>query len=398
MTQLKDLKYVFGIVCISFLLMARPGFSQFRVFSWDSFEGAEDSLPDQLRFGHYANTNNVSPVRYDQLPDFLALRTPLAVRENGTMGLRLEPNTDRPHLSVVNKSHLERARLGAQGSAVIQADFYVPEIDEPWPNFAMLASHQDPEKPSAYRMYRFGITGEQLYFSYLDGGTAPKVYVRQRLSELNLQLPGWHRFQIIFHGQNQIFCAIDGQMTSFSPVEENTLTRLAPGIMVTKRKDVENEAVIADNISIQWTPQPVSRLPLSPWTQDPSKIAVLGGDNPRLMEPDSSVVWRVDPGAAWQEVQQTQKPMLVLFYVPQIPSYDYLVDLCPDNDPAGTWFQQFVPLRVDTDQLKGGQLAKKFGVFRVPTLLVLDTNGKEQKRLVVIPDKTQWSEVLALGN
>jgi hypothetical protein len=37
----------------------------------------------------------------------------------------------------------------------------------------------------------------------------PLVYHQQKLSDFNLKRPGWHRLQMIFVGQEDIFCAID---------------------------------------------------------------------------------------------------------------------------------------------------------------------------------------------
>lgn len=389
---------VAGLLILVLTLGRLAVHAQYRVFTWDSFEETQSTLPEHLVLGHYADAETVSAVPYSMLPKFPAIRTPLAEIENGLVALRFQPQPEKQHLSVVNKTFLERRRLGQLGSALVQADFYVPPVGTPWPNFAMLASDSDPAKEGNYHFYRFGTLDDRVYFSFSDGGERPKEYHQQPLSELNLFRPGWHRFQIVFYGQDRIYCAVDGQMTSFSPIIEPTLTRLSPGIMVTHREGAPNLPVVSDNLSIQWTPQPVSQLPISPWTRDPNAVAVVGGNNPKLMEADSPVAWRISPTEAWAESQSKNKPLLVMFCVPEIPSYKYLVDLCPNNESAKTWLSQFIPLRIDTNQLGGGQLAGRFNVFRVPTMMVLGPDGKERNRVTVIPNQTTWQDITALHN
>lgn len=384
----------------SLALLVNPASAQYKVFSWESFEETREKLPASLKFGHYGNAETVGAVGYSTLTSLPGMVTGITSTENGQFGLRFSPTEARPQASLINKTALNRERLGTVGSALVQADFYMPPDGEGYPNFALLANHYDPEVDKAvYRFYRFGVLGKRVYFSFANGGPEPAIYVEQPVEQLNLSTPGWHRFQIIFYGQDRIYCAIDGQMTKFSPITDTTLTNLSPGIMVTHRKGLGDPSAYADNLSIQWSPEAEPQLPRSPWVPNAETARAGGtaGSNPKLLEADSTVGWYRDSGQAWRVAQSTQKPILAFFYVPEAEGYKYIVESCPNDEATKEWLTRFVPLRIDINQLGGGRMAENFNIYRVPAIMVMGTDGKEKTRLVVQKDKTAWEEILGLS-
>jgi len=380
------------LATLFFLSVAVSAYAQYRLFSWENFENATSGLPPTLKHGYSGSTDTTQPVPYlaPSLPG--GIREGIARQENQEVGLAFKPTEDLRHLSLTHRVFLDRGKLGSTGSALVQADFYVPPPGQPRPNMALIAVGSDPNAKSTYRFYRFGVLDERLYFSFTNGGP-PELYVQEPIARMNLE-PGWHRFQIIFNGQQEIYCAVDGEFTGFSPINEPTLTRISPGIMVTKT-DTGGTA-IADNLSIQWTPEANTPLPKSPWkTGIVTARPGVGGNNPRLFEPDSPVGWYANTTQAWAAAQGAGKPLLVMFHVPEIVPYRYLVDLSPDDERTKQWFSQFVPLRIDINQLQGGRAAETFEVFRVPTLMVLGSDGRERSRVVVRPNQTSWNDILS---
>lgn len=386
-----------SLLILGFLFSTGILSAQYQVFSWDNFE--EGHIPAAMRFGYMADPSTVQVVRWANMPNYPNLKGGVATTENRNFGLRFAPVRERNHLSIMNaQMNLQRERLGAQGRALYQADFYLPPEGADSPTISLLAAVYEEGSTSIYRFYRFGvINNERLFFSYTDGGEAPEIYHQQNLSELNVQRPGWNRFQIIFLGPDQIYCAVDGEMTSFSPVREGTLRNLNSGIMVTLGEARQNTVAFADNLSIQWTPQQAP-LPHSPWRSGP--VAIAGetsavGRNTKLFAEDSVVNWTGDPSAAWRYAQAEQRPVLALFSIPNIPPMQYLVDLSPDDQEARRLLEQYVLLRIDANQLGGGQVAHRFGVVRFPTLIAVDPRGNETARLTVLQGRTSWDEVAA---
>jgi hypothetical protein len=187
-------------------------------------------------------------------------------------------------------------------------------------------------------------------------------------------------------GQDQIYCAIDGQMTNFSPITEATHRHLNAGLMVTENPNQQNTMAVIDNLSIQWTPQDVP-LPDSPWQ-------VL---DPRIAETplDNGLLWETNPSRAWNLSSTQSRPLLVLFYAPRINPFQYLLSIYPDNEEAREVLNQFVLLKIDANQLAGGALAERFKIFRLPTLVLLNPDGSEKSRIEILNGQTKWDDVVA---
>lgn len=359
---------------------------QYQVHSWESFE--EGQLSDRVIRGHFADesTVQVKPVTGVGLPG--GVLTASARLELGNGVLEFAPTEERRHLSIFSPVSLDRRNLGARGSALYQADFYFPPQGQPMPTVAMLAQVLDGEGKTTYRFYRFGYEEgkNRIFFAFVNSTPQPDVFLFQNIDELNLRRPGWHRFQIIFHGPNQIYCAVDGQFTSFSPITEGTHTQLNAGVMVASNS-FDGRALV-DNLSIQWTTGE-SPLPLSPWTS----VALSDANaNTTPLENGSSVAWLSDPTEAWTRASAQKRPLLVMFYVPGIVPYESLKTRIPNDPETHNLFNNYVLLRIDANQLMGGRLAEKFGVIRLPTFLVMNSAGQEERRQIVTP-QASWPEI-----
>lgn len=371
--------------------------AQYRVHSWESFETG--GIPKELILGHSSGPDTVLPYAYNSPGTPPVMTSGIASLECATTGVLFKPNPKKLHLSIVSPTSLDRRQLGATGKALYQADVFLPAPGQPLPNTALLALVQDPNaRGGSYKMYRFGFSeapaAEAVYFAYANPDLnktpgAPIVYKHQKLAGFNLKRPGWHRLQMIFVGQEEIFCAIDLQSTSFSPVREKSLSVLNAGIMVASTKGANS--VIVDNVSIQWSFENVP-LPDSPWLLP---MANADAPNENLMESGSSVFWLTDPQKAWKLASAQKRPILAQFYAPRIPTYARLKEITPNDDETKALLNRFVLLKVDVNQLGGGTLAQKFGIVRVPTFMIMGPDGKEMKRVPFAGTQTTWGQLKA---
>jgi hypothetical protein len=390
------------LAIIFVVLAVAPAAAQYRVHDWMNFN--DGRLPERLAFGHYADETTVAPISMSNPAIPPVMRLGAAETEIGAGAVRFAPTGDRNHLSAVSTTSMERNRLGADGRALYQADFFLPAAGAPVPEtIALLAVSAEEGSTSTtnYRMYRFGIQrGNRLFFAYADGvNPNPQIFLFQDFDQLGLQRPGWHRFQIIFFGQDTIYCAVDGRMTNFSPITEPSLTRMRPGMMVTRgeRPPTDQVFAVADNLSIQWTPLS-SPLPDSPWTA-PTAAMLAGTTATRnIMEGNSRLPWLDNPTEAATAARADNRTILAMFFAPRIAPYTYLQGIVPQTDDSRALFEKFVLLRVDTNQLSGGTLAERFDVFRVPTFIKLDATGTEAGRLTVVNNQTTWEEISTFLN
>lgn len=391
------------------LLAAGNAHAQYRVFAWDNYENG--TLSESLQYKYHAKPDNNS-VKIGSYTDADAppgILNGIAAVECGKNGLRFDATPEFRLLGVVNELTLDRRGLGATGRALYQADFYLTAVAEKGENLAVLADAKgDPTQAfSGWRNYRVGIKdGTSIFFSYTDGTKKrgePVLVKTETLAGLNVSRPGWHRLQLIFEGQEKIICAVDGKPTAFSPILEPSLDQLQAGIMVTVPVG-ESRTYFADNLSIQWTPDDLP-IPDSPWVNPMqgtmvTTSAILPAGQPASSEPSSPAAapamgmpaaappsapapavqgtlnWFISADQAWAEAATTRKPVVVLFYAPRARACQVLEQILQTDLTAGQILSQFTPARANTDQLGGGDLAQRFGIYRVPTFLVMGFDGQ----------------------
>lgn len=103
-------------------------------------------------------------------------------------------------------------------------------------------------------------------------------------------------------------------------------------------------------------------------------IGGLAGCSQAGSDASSEISWLTDYDAALKQAQATNKLVVIDFYAPWC-SYCKRMDKKTFMDSK---VQQrlagFVPLKIDTD--KQPELAKKYGVEGLPTMVVIDASGK----------------------
>ena len=72
--------------------------------------------------------------------------------------------------------------------------------------------------------------------------------------------------------------------------------------------------------------------------------------------------------------QEREKPILVVFYSEQCPDCEALWDAC-SNPAAAEATENILSVKVDIN--KEPELAKRYGVNRVPAVLILHMSGKK---------------------
>jgi len=320
----------------------------------------------------------------------------IAQKECGTYGLKFQVTKKIEYIKVVSKTTLDRKNLGTAGKALYQADIYLPAEDNALPySVAVLAVLQEPDGSSAkYRFYRFGVVnGTSVFFAYTYDEPSPILIKTTDIAELKLKRPGWHRFQIIFEGQENIICAIDGIATSFSPIQESSLGKLRAGLMVSSSKR-DAGVCFTDNLSIQFTAESAG-LPDSPWSFGSEKTGPPPGFFTLVSsssETKNSISWLTSPEKAWEECCSQKRPLLTLFYAPRVQSCQSLMKILSADSSAQSLLGKFVLLHVDVNQLRGGSLAQQFGVFKVPCFVVID-NQAQTKAKEFYKKNTDWNTI-----
>jgi hypothetical protein len=381
--------------------------AQYQVFSWENFESG--AFPTSLGMKHQATPSNVTIFDYNSPGAPPGILSGAARTECGRFGLKLQTDESSRFLSIVSGLTLDRKRLGAKGKALYQADFYLPADNTNITNMAVLAVVPTAaEQKEIWQLYRLGILGgTRIYFSYANNTPQPIIYEQENIESLNVQRPSWHRFQIIFEGQDKIFCAVDGKTTQFSPITEPSLVQLQAGIMVTSPEGKPG-VCYADNLSIQWTPEdaplpdspwftPIESTPAAPGSATRTAPEVVAGSpspsQPAHLPAQAGQQWLTSTDEAWDKARAEKRPILVLFYIPRIEVYENLQQVFQTDRAAQDLLVRFIPLRIDANQLSGGMLAQKFNVFKVPYFIVIGPDSKEWARAVVgkSPD---WSAIV----
>lgn len=97
-----------------------------------------------------------------------------------------------------------------------------------------------------------------------------------------------------------------------------------------------------------------------------------------------SIPWRTNLDAALAEARQTNRPVLVDFSASWCPGCIVMKnEVWPDAAVGRTVAASYVPVLVDVDRQT--ELANRFGVDSIPTVLVLDGQGHALRRAGFLP-------------
>jgi len=389
--------YLVPVILVGMLIIPGVVFSQYQVFEWFHLE--EGGLrKGALPLGRNAS-QTVRIVDYSKVPPpspgFRDNYTDTQLGQYGLEFISIPAAAAEDYLTGISSDIvLDRSKLGTKGKALFQADFYLPPGQENLPSLAVLAMKPLlPGEVTPTSLYRLGITRQKaVYFSLIHSQPGLPTISRTDIPmTASLPLGHWHRFAIIFEGERKIHCYVDGQETSFSPVEDSSLQRLQVGILLADRN--KSYKAYVDNLSIQWTAENVP-LPESPWVHTWKGTAPRQQVNVAASSQSGGRLQWKEPMAGWQEAARTGKPMLVYFYAPTIQACHHLDRILAGNPTAINQLQQYVVSKIDVNQLQGGKYAGKFGIFKVPTLAVLNKNGEVSKRIMV-STRDSWDTIQA---
>ncbi len=386
------LRIAFSLVML--LLIASPVLAQYRQYAVQHFEDTLGKWPDTLVHGHHSSPLTTRSIAWGVSEYGSLLHEGPSSAIVGNYGLELRPLESDPHLSVLDRRSLNRQKLGAEGAALFQVDFYVPADIAVHPTMAILANASDGSADrKSYRFYRFGVDRDRVYFSFTNQKGSPDIYLRQSLSEFDLTLPGWHRLQLIFRGQEEILCAIDGQITSFSPISESTLVRLEPGVMVTRAKDGGDRAVYADNLGILWTPDATDDPPGSPWFVRSSLSVPFSGLQANRWN-IGGMEWTTSPSEAWREASNANKVIFAVFHGDDLAANENIIRIL-NVDEIKPVLTQCVPLRVDVDSGSGQVFAQRYNLTDFPAVAVIGLDGEMTNNVHVAKDSDMtWQQIL----
>jgi hypothetical protein len=396
--------------CVLLLLFCALPFvvsAQYQVYYWSNFEDGQFP-PGTTPLGKDFKSA-VHVMDYSQIQGVpREFRAGIAASETGRHGLMIRADPAQHITGLGVGLILDRDRLGAEGRALYQADFFIPAADMTLPNVAVLAMEPpEPGKNTPKAFYRFGIAlNRALYFSTMVQTEAEaRLYVQDRSYLEKITRPGWHRFAIVFRGPTTIHCYIDGIEMPFSPIEEPTFRKLQVGIMVADKEKAYD--CFVDNLSIQWATEDAP-LPDSPYAEgwvpkigNPAQVASGPADAapstaatgtaspgaPKATAAEEPILW-YDPATGYEKATAAKKPLMVCFYAPRIPATQTLSQIFDTHPSAQAFLRQHVLAQIDINQLQGGELAKRFLVFKVPTIIQIGPDGQEKARATFARDDT----------
>jgi len=393
MFQKSQTEKILVLFCFYILLFSAAP-AQYKVYTWENFENGV--YPETLKMYSKASPSNVRVVAYNSFTRYPHIREGIARAECGNYGLLFQTNPSELLLAIASNHILDRTRLGKEGKAIVQADFYLPSTSANMPCIGLLAAEGDPIREKVLpAFYRLGvISKDSLYFSYMNGKKSPQPikYIPEKIKDYNLKVPGWHRFQMVFQGPDKICCYIDGNQLKFSPVQDADLNNLRMGIMVASKPN-KNDYCIIDNLSIQLANENLP-LPHSPWLKPQQGITA---SSPFTELPSSpahkkaGLTWFATVGDAVEANQSLKRPYFVMLYSPMARVHTTLQKLIIDS-AANQVLRPFVLVGMDANQLGGGSLAKHYGVFKLPCFLVLDYYGKEKTR-IYYDETMNWNTI-----
>lgn len=384
------MKYLRTLAIFQFLVTG-IAFPNYEPYAHQDFEHGNLKIPETLRYG--LNSSPLTTAIVDWNNDRFRNVIPKDDTRSalGSYGFELFPIQSDPYLSVIDQRAINRKQISRNSAALFQVDFFIPEDTINAPTMALLANAADDS--TEYHFYRFGIDRDRVYFSFTNREAAPELYLRQPLAELNLEKNQWHRFQMQFKGDGTIICAIDGKITSFSPIEEDSLEVLEPGIMVTYSRTGVDQPVYADNLGIWSTDNILALPPVIPWMKGKESETKVNNLYSNYWGIGQLVEWETTPSNAWKSASENDKPIFALFHSDNDKEKALILEELRFDMAIGT-IQKHIPLRINVSDSSGEFIASRYQIEKFPTIAILNQDGSLLKQYHLSPDEDfDWTQI-----
>ncbi len=268
----------------------------------------------------------------------------------------------------------------SQQYVAIEAKLYVAPSERFDANNVALIAINDVGSVETY--YRFGYGNSNVYFHYFYGADFTESVYDPILGE-SLEVPGWHTFTMRFEGRNQVNLYVDGKKVMFSPVYMSDITRFQMGVLGWDRSAAR--PILADDFKVTLYSSPSSDIAPS----FPTPVRTQPGLTPGTRV--SIVPWYTDTNQAVQAAQASGKLFLVLFYASGHPRTQEIESKTLNNPMVQATINKFIPVKLD---IKGNRpVADRYNIFKIPTLIVIDMQGRIywEYRGVISPDDLNQS-------
>ena len=107
--------------------------------------------------------------------------------------------------------------------------------------------------------------------------------------------------------------------------------------------------------------------------------------------PTSDISWH-QPADAWGKAQKDGVPMLLYFFAPGLDRNVPLETSFATNPSAREFLHRHVCTRIDVNQLQGGAVAQQYGIYKVPTIMVISPDASSYKKAIPKASDT-WDNV-----
>lgn len=103
--------------------------------------------------------------------------------------------------------------------------------------------------------------------------------------------------------------------------------------------------------------------------------------------------WHTDLNQSIKEAEKTNKPIFALFYANWCPACQELqTDILNNEEVKQKLAQKYVSVKVDTDS--NPQLSSEYEIYGLPTIVIMDSKGKETVRYAGYQSPDQLLNVL----
>jgi hypothetical protein len=351
-------------------LISSPGIPQ-KVIFFEDFEKGPASLVDKIK-------------RYPMNPEIVSSDSVFPGAFPPPSGKFVARALDNDHNffglgSIVAGPEINLNQPDQKYAGIESRIFLAPSAKSDTNNFALIAV-DDREKIERY--YRFGYKNGSIYFSIFDGAGFMESLYDPEISP-SLVIPGWHVFSIRFDGPGRFFCYVDGKPTFFSPVERSDIQVFRMGVLGWDRQRFN--PVLADDfrITLYSSPPEPTRMVYQPAPGVPVSATPAPSVVSSAPFASQQNIWYENTAQAVQEAQKTGKKFLVFFYIANHAKSQQMEQKVFKDPSVQATLNKFVLVKLD-GRVNAAD-ADRYGIFKYPTLLVLDLQGRVYWEYLDVP-------------